>query len=375
MKTLHNVMLLLCLLVTVRCSDFKETEPDSGLLTNIDSQSLPEFITAQVQPSEKPERYLVYFSWPKIEDEKRIRIRNGQALVIVKSGQTTFSQEVDHNQNITFSFEVLDTASKVEKYFSKIVTIPRDFVVRKNQNELLENQKLNVKRLFLFSDIPFRTNGFNIEIIADQIISDKGIIETHFENSKAGNSIDGLSGGELTIKANSAIGKLNIVMRGQNGGDGLKGPSFSYRAPDGSPPGWQAKECSCRECPRPTQTRGCYCYGKGPNGTNGSPGAKGFPGSRAGNGGSSGILKIEINDGSGLLLQTFSLKGFAGIPGPGGDGQPGGIAPQSQGKTCEGSPGSNGPTGPQGDSGPIGVDGKPGLICVYIASEGRNDCY
>lgn len=390
MRQYIAAMAVLCLFLILGCAQFKdENAPDESQKVaqsgeKVTAQNLSDFIKIEVQPTTKAEKYMVYFGWPKMSEAVRVRIRMEQTLTVVDANQTTFSHEVNHNQTLTYTFDVLGMNNLIEKTFSKLVKVPRDFVVREGQNQFTDNTKLNIQRLFLSSSTPLTTNGFNIEIVTNELISDKGIIQTFPEGSKASYSTDGKNGGSIVIKAKSAAGQLKAFMRGQNGGDGLKGESYSSRAADGAPPGPGTMECSCVRCPYRTlmklievadaQPMACFCDTIGSDGGNGAAGAKGRQGGRAGHGGDSGSLKVEIADGSAFLIQTDSKIGFAGSPGEGGDGQPGGVALGSKTR-CSGRVGSNGPGGPKGDVGDSGVDGKTGPICIYIASEGKNDCY
>lgn len=389
MRQYMSAMAVLCLFLILGCAKFKDesTNDESKTVTQsgerVTAQNLSDFVKIEVQPTTKPEKYMVYFGWPKMSEAVRVRIRMEQVLTVVNADQTTFSHEVNHNQTLTYTFDVLSANNLIERTFSKLVKVPRDFVVRDGQNQFTENTKLNIQRLFL-SSTPLTTNGYDVEIVTNELISDKGIIQTFPEGAKAFASTDGASGGNIVIKAKSAAGQMKAYMRGQNGGDGLKGEAYSSRAADGAPPGAGTVECSCIRCPlntfmklieqADTQPMACFCDSTGSDGGNGAGGAKGRQGGRAGNGGDTGTLKVEISDGSAFLIQTESKIGFAGNPGEGGDGQPGGVALGSKTR-CSGRVGSNGPTGPKGDVGFSGNDGKTGGVCIYIASEGKNDCY
>lgn len=378
------VITVIGLLSILGCAKFEnedQSSPDLGS-ARVTAQSLSDFVKIQVQPTTEPEKYMVYFGWPKLSDPRRVRIRMEQTLAVVETNQTTFSHEVGHNQTLTYTFDVLGSDNKVEKSFSKLVKVPRDFVVRKNQSEFSENTTLSVNRVFI-DDIPLRTNGFNIEIQANELIANKGIIETFPEGIKANLNTEGRTGGNLIINANSAHGSLKIFMRGEHGGDGGKGPAYASRAADGAAAGDGNLFCDCvgRSCMGPVSTDPrpmasfCSCDSMGRDGGNGANGVKGNKGFPARNGGSSGNLKINIKDGAGFLVETFKSNGIAGLPGEGGDGQPGGLGGASTGRRCSGKSGGGGATGAKGDTGDIAQDGTPGTICVYIASEGKNDCY
>lgn len=385
-----------CLSLGLGCARFDAPQPNGGVESQksekVTAQNLGEFVRIEVQPTTKPEKYMVYFGWPQMSEAKRIRVRMEQALAVVEPTQTTFSHEVNHNQTLTYTFDVLSSDTRIEKSFSKQVKIPRDFVVRDGQNQFTENTKLNIRRLYLGA-VPLITNGFNVEITTDELISDKGIIETFPEGIKADPNQDGRAGGELNLNVRIAAGILRVYMRGENGGDGTKGPSYSVRAADGRPASDGYAECDCvgprcASLMRAIQIKSlseiepqgfaCVCSSYGNNAGNGAAGAKGYRGLPARNGGDSGNLKISIKDGAGFDVQAFKTNGVAGSPGEGGDGQPGGAGGAGRGdgrRDCRGLGGSPGPAGPTGDFGEFGADGKLGNLCVYISSEAKNDCY
>lgn len=370
------VVVLLCLLIGLSsCAEFENKEKINSDPSYIYSENLNDAINIEVQPTTQPERYIIYFGWPKIENAKRIRIRREQILAIVSPEQTTFSHEVEHNQTLTYTFDILDSTNKVERSFSKIVIVPRDFVVREGQHSFSEDQKLQVKRVFLSRETSLLTNGFNVEIVTEELISEKGRIETFFVNDQALNGTNGRSAGTLKITAKHAQGLMTIIMRGEHGGHGIKGTPYAQRAPDGLPPTNGQRICECRKCRTQDFLLSCSCATTGADGTDGANGAKGRTGGNGGSGGDTGTLKVEIEEGSAFVLKTESFVGLGGNAGEGGDGQLGGHAPSGNGGACSGNPGRTGLNGPHGDNGKKGRDGKHGQVCVYIASEGKNDCY
>ena len=382
MRSPYFVVALLCLNLTA-CSKeiFDEPKPETIQTqpTLIEPLSFEEAFKADVRPTKVPEKYIVSFVWPKLEANQKLRIQTDLELVVVGSEQTTFNHEVSHNQILYYSLEVIDENQQVLKKLSKTVTVPRDFVVRAGQNQFLEDTKLNVHRLFFPEHSTLITNGFNIEINADELLSEKGILSTFGPNSRATPGAHGKNGGEIKINILRAVGSLQIDMRGQHGGNGVAGSAFTYRAPDGLPPQEGVEQCERindrdRFSLKPVLRRMCSCIREGKNGTDGHIGAQGNPGGPAGNGGNSGELKLTIKDGSGFQLETSRIVGESGQRGQGGPGQPGGIAPEGSGK-CLGRMGKNGFHGPLGDEGPSGINGVIQTSCIQIESEARNECF
>ncbi len=354
--------------------------------STVSISSLDTSIKAEVLPSEEPERYNVYFSWPKLAEPNLIRVRLDRTLAVVSPDQTHFTHRVAHNQLLTYSIDVLDEASKVIRSFPKKVSIPKDLVVREGTSELINDQKISVSRLFLKNDFPLRTNGYRIEIEAQEIHGENGVVETFSEEQKAQVDKPGRSGGSLKIKAARGIGNMRIVMRGEHGGDGSKGDPIETRGTEGAgrnpfpqyPCGSSAREGL------PDWPCGCWLAGPGLQGESGSPGQKGTNGKPAQDGGGSGNLEIEITDGREFALLTDYRVGSPGTPGEGGDGQLGGLGgagmwagPSQPGLPlfCFGRRGDEGAQGPSGDKGDPAKSGERGRICVYIPSEKKNDCY
>lgn len=384
-----------CLFLNLACApEFKDPGSASGSVGAIQAMSLDNYIKIQVQPSVTSEKYVVQFGWPKIEDKKQIRIRLDRTLAVVGPNQTDFNHEVSHNQVLTYAIDVLDSSSKIEKTFSRQVKIPRDFVVREGQSEFDNDTKLSVNRMFIGKDKTLLILDHKVEITANELISDGGAIATYPEGQKAKNDQTGKSGGELSLKVRVATGDLKIIMRGEDGGDGSKGPAWANRAQDGRSAGSGSLECYCLDgCPPPKlktplfhgqgpiqPLSNCSCVGDMSDGGPGQNGAKGNRGQPASPGGDSGNLKVAVQDGSQFNLQTIIVPGKQGLAGPGGDGQPAGLGgdgytdPKSD-ADCRGKRGTDGHPGPPGDIGAVSHDGQKGLSCIYIASEGRNDCF
>ncbi len=371
-------MVLLCLILTVRCAEFESMNEDKKKekRASVNSQDLANYIQVKVEPTSKPEVYAVYFSWPKIEEDKRVRIRLTEVLALVGPNQTTFSHEVSHDQTLTYVFDILGSANKVEKSYSKLVKVPLDLVFNNQTRELSEDLKLTARRAFFLSKSPLITNGFKVELTVDELISDSGEIQTFVEGLKAGPGKAGRTAGDITIKAKSAAGKLRIINRGQSGGDGIDGAAHPLAAASGVLPGPGQEKCSCdRNCMKNSSGGNCVCEKSGAPGGKGADGLQGLAGGDAGAGGSTGKLLVSVIDGREFQLENLRLAGKAGVPGKGGPGQPGGSGGVATKKiVCAGPTGPSGLTGKIGESGKAAPDGKEDPICIYIASEEKNDC-
>ncbi|MFN7824128.1 MAG: hypothetical protein ACK5P6_02070, partial [Pseudobdellovibrionaceae bacterium] len=235
MRQTFAVMALLCLLLSTGCAEFKDSDEASPEEALVSVNAFNDQIKVKIEPTAKAERYMVYWSWPKLGQSYRMRIRQQQTLAVLNSDQLNFSHEVDHDQSLSYIFEVLTPNGSVERFFSKLIVIPKDFVVREGQNVITENKKIFVNRFFI-SQKPLITQGHEVSIITNELISDRGFIETFPKDSTASIGENGKAAGNLNIQANLATGTLHIITRGQPGGDGSPAKEHLTRAQDGKAP-------------------------------------------------------------------------------------------------------------------------------------------
>ncbi len=376
-KRLRKIITISVILSLIGCGEMlpPESVDEKNDQNFVSASELKNKMSVIVENGELPEKYIVHFGWPRISDSAEIRIKTDKVLGTLKSDQTIFTHTVSHNQTLTYVFEVLNPTGEVIDKFSKKVLIPQDLIITELNSEIKEDQFIKVNRLYL-SVHPLRTNGFKVRIDADQIISEKGIIESFPENAQAPFDTDGRSAGELLINSKIARGELKIIMQGEHGGNGSKGKAIAQAGAGsrGSSGQWLCEE-KIKSIETVIQFRGyCGCHKMGSQGGAGANGEKGNQGLAGKSGGDSGFAKINIVIGDELNLTTFSIPGLAGKGGEGGDGQPGGAGGPGFGDRCSGENGPSGATGAMGDQGLQGLPGKKGTFCTYIASEKFNEC-
>jgi len=382
--------------VIVACDGVNMNENTSGTSSpqKIRSAELSDFLKVTVVGGD-PEKYTVQFSWPQIQDNKILRIRLGSVLTEMHPDQTFFTHQVAHNQVLTYAFDILDITKKPEKTIQKTVFIPMDFVVRQGQ-DTVTSTRINANRIYLNSSVPLTTNGMNVDITANEIHSVKGTIQSFPEGgSSAIMGSSGASAGKISITAKLIYGKLKFIMRGQDGGEGLKGDPIPGRASAGSSAGKGLEDCTQHPTSNSLVTlnlkplRVCTCDEVGGAGGPGAPGITGLIGNIGYPGGDTGSLKVVINqyvshegsevttpaEESAPIIDVIQIPGHGGTGGEGGDGQLGGIGGPTPGGHCDGRPGPEGPRGPSGKRGPTGPDGIQGPKCIYIGSENINECH
>jgi hypothetical protein len=204
------------------------------------------------------------------------------------------------------------------------------------------------------------TNGVNLEIAAQVIVSERGaIVSFDDQGRRRGTAALGDSGksgfNAGTVVLTGSLNGSNILIvslfgqDGESGGSGAVGPGGAQgpRGEDGV-------------------DRLFDCAHGGGNGGPGSPGGKGGSGGNGGAGGDGGRLILR----GGLAAQRAQIEfsalggkgGNGGSPGPGGPGGPGGQGGSGSAHCGGGRAGQNGQPGPPGEPGRVGPDGKNGLI-------------
>ena len=255
------------------------------------------------------------------------------------------ASEVTYECLVTDGEAIYDRAS---------VRLKKSFVISGKKNFFEHVGSSNIETLLFEEGSELSTNGSIVEINVNELISDNGKLVTFSEdrlNSTRDNAT-GKSGGHIMLKANSAVGYLDIELRGQNGGKVTKVPPPITDAPKQDP-----------------KTNGCHTINDSRNcsGKQGAQGFRGTTGRQGSRGGDSGAIELTVNDSS---LFSFSIKYLpglgseGGIGGQGGPGAPGGIGGENRYQEHQMTPYKvsypNGPQGPQGPQGDKGLDGNPG---------------
>lgn len=213
---------------------------------------------------------------------------------------------------------------------------------------------LKYDRLVLGPEAVIYTMGNTVRLQAAELITENSMIATFPQGTKAPDYVDGRHGGHISLIFDKAVGSLNIIMRGENGGAGEVG-----RPPDDSLTGADGVKTVEAQCTLPDAAN------------KGKQGGKGFPGSNGRPGGNSGTLELTVHHGPSFHRH---IKKEPGAGGPGGLGGLGGIGGRNiDDHRCFLQPRlpPRGPTGFRGDSGKPGAIGVEQIVCL---NQGKT-CY
>jgi hypothetical protein len=252
----------------------------------------------------------------------------------------------------------LTRAQIVEELSKKPIVVLDNAVLELTPPSAGSSRSLMLNRLELLHGSRIVTNGINLEIDAQSIVSDGGgiiaFVEQRREPAASGNNgAPGLNAGTIVLDTElNHNDLLNIELKGQNGqqgGVGLVGP-IGAQGPRGEDGADHLFDCA---------------HGAG-NGGNGAKGGVGGTGGVGGPGGSGGklILRGPITS-QRSQIEFTTPGGRGGLGGDGGPGGPGGPPGGGGSGTtyCRGGhPGNPGQLGDKGQPGALGADGVPGAI-------------
>lgn len=228
------------------------------------------------------------------------------------------------------------------------VSVPVDLVIENNLKLDTETSWGRYKRIFISEGVYIYTNGFNLQISADQLVAPQLTIQTFLTDTAAEPQQNGRSGGNVELNLKSGSGNVNFKMFGQRGGQGAKGQTIKADI-----------ILSCGSaivpgvCGPPADEPSLASRSLFPTPQAGQVGADGM------SGGDSGSIAITILEAHNL---SFSHQLEPGLGGEGGDGGDGQIVARDQGQM-------------QGARGPRGHQGSRGLFGSYcIKDQNLNFC-
>lgn len=322
-----------------------------------------------------PHQYQMAVSWPN--DIKKVYVeKEGKKVYETDSGQPVTLQLKD---NTKYNIRVFSTEAEKPVLLGEAQgSTPVDYTFN-GVTDLKEDLTVEANRVFFLSKSKIQTNGHILNVKAQTVVSDEAEIFSFPEGAKATTEKDGLSGGLVQIVSEFAHGNMKVTLRGQNGGDGLDGLPWSYRAPDAGQGSSGAHDC-VKVSVGGIGIGGalkCWCTSNPNNGFDGPQGAVGRNGTPAGRGGNTGKIVIEVKETSDFAVEPNLIIGLAGTSGKGGPGQEGGNGgPPGDPTSSEchsASPGNKGPQGNPGENAAPSQDGGTEIMCISIG-QGSGKC-
>ena len=375
---------------------FSEKPPSENQVADFDPQAMHGFRALLIE-QEEPNSFQVRIDlsdFPKY----------GQALVLRRKDESGKQTQFDLLSSQTDSYT--DSAVTAgAKYVYSLASLSSDGLAEVASTEIQIPVDIEIKdvavwpaseitginRLFFRKDSRLVTQGQQFKIVARKIISDDGVIESWPDGQTASPNTPGRAGGLISIETDLGEGRLQVLARGENGGQGSAGGAGGAGA--AGPGGNNGEAKSETDCPfssgllanflNPDRPGRChtrhYCSrptgdgGAGNRGLPGAQGARGFPG------GDAAEVHVLVHADSALQVVQSLLPGRGGLGGIGGPGGPGGAGgppgTRDRGNLCRaanwGPAGSQGPTGPTGE---LGIPGSTRPVCVKLGSSQVGDC-
>lgn len=406
------VLLFMVLPLLAGCQNTEDAPEDASeeqIQQQEPSQEIPDInLTAKLIELARPNQYNVEIALNLSTPSKNewILQRENQSdgvkhmAVLGPENHNYKDMTVASGETYNYILKTMETA-EAETRANAIITIPKDLLA--SGVEYLE-KITGIHRLFIEKDTVIMPRGTLLSIKVNEIISDGGTITSFPPNTNAAIGGNGRNGGNISIVADRASGKLNVIARGEAGGNGSPG-LLGYAGKAGAPGsnaeiGYNDSYSSLLQISLfnsnafremidkrinedPTGTiarRYIKCYKPPTSGAPGEPGGPGSNGYPGGDGGSSGLLYINIKYTDQLKPTTKFYAGEPGLGGAAGKGGPGGppgaSGQQDKWNICPPAP----PQGPPGSPGPDGLpgpNGKAGNLepyCIILGKDVKGDC-
>jgi hypothetical protein len=372
-------------------------------------------LTAEIAAGEKANTYSVHLRWDVNQEpsfwlvhrKREGQIGDSEQIASVQ-GNCRNADDTSAQSGTTYTYYL--GAVNADHYLltTKLtVTIPKDFEVTGAMKPPLEGL-VGFNRLIFLPGSRLVTDGADLKVEVNEILSEEGVIETFPTDNKSAFGKPGRNGGEISVKAKIGKGILHIFGRGQTGGDGVMGkPGFTGRRgfpgyPATATHGDLQRPCECgaiaealkKEMGNPVLAAlsgagmqffllraNHHCLKEATPGIDGFEGGPGWDGEKGSRGGDSSRIYLEVENTSELLVKAYPIPGQGGTGGSGGQGGEGGPggSPGNHERdpfgNCQETPwGAVGQKGAQGQRGLSGSAGATLPMCSKLGTTRFGDC-
>lgn len=209
------VLVLLCLILTVSCAEDLEKKKDGKPKAFEVAQPLTEeLLTYEVQGLEKPNEYLIKFNWPRSSDAIEIK-RAGAVKRVAPSFESGFEEIVQGGRTYNYDFKAASYGS-IRREWSTQVTVPLD-VVLSGKIDYSGAKIITANRLYIAKNAEIYSYKNPLTIDVNEIIAEGGNLQNYpvgFAECPAPFVRHASNGGNITIKAKSASGSLSVTTVG-----------------------------------------------------------------------------------------------------------------------------------------------------------------
>ncbi len=346
-------------------------------------EPVPE-LKAEVKCRQDPNQYAIQLTWKEsgiLSEEwwiSRTRAAGNHEVIARLS-----SQQKEHTDSAVvagadyvYELRAYDSGSVVSLATAR-VTIPTDWVPGPGVHRFPE---IPYGRWYLGSQTVVEVGEVDRRVHLLELHSEGAIIQSFPEAAEAGAGSAGRYGGKISIDVERAVGTLDLVSRGEAGGDGLTGEVGSRGSNGADAVGGKYivhTDVVNRRSPFPLGQRVpisevAFELMAPQNATKGGPGKPGAAGGKGGNGGDCGGIELFVKDSKEFFPRPLSVGGRGGRPGFGGLGGRGGRGGRGVANQCLASEnpacksGEDGEDGPLGAMGSWGEPGKAGPVLLRI---------
>lgn len=352
-----------------------DAENAAAVLTN-------DNVSIRFVPETEPKKYRLEIRWPVSVPRLAVAL-NGVSRGEFSKGQ--FSEIFEDGSSLEVRLDSKNSQGHIISTVVKRIEAPVDLVLNENLS-LKKDEHWENGRIFVSPGVTIYTNGYQLEVIADEIRAVDVRIKTFFQTAPTSDPRE-LKNGRVLFQAKKLFGSYELRMYGRDGVDGLSGinkvtaamPKAGVNGQDGRNSAISSKDSFCPGGPS-IRMAACLpqvvCSVPATPGTNGTDGANGLSGDDGANGGNTGSVTFLVEDSSDAKVDIFLRVGEPGKGGVGQEGYPGGKGGRGGQASVHGGreicpAGANGADGKNGVRGADGKPGEPGQVGECILPPGE----
>ena len=372
-----------------------------------------ENFTGEIRALPEPNKYEVHLKWAMNDSpthwlihrkEKDQKLESTQVAVVPGTENIVQDRTAEPGKEYTYFLGAVQDPHYTLK--GKVqVSVPTDIELK---GEIAVKGNLRANRLFLRDGAKVLTNGEPLAFEVNELLSPSGVIDTSPPPpASAAAGANGRSCGDVSIKANTASGRLTLQCKAENGMNGADGGNGRDGNPgaQGSPGDVEVKPNDQIPVQKDAAERAqlkhwyvtdtlptrrvdkdgwklwFYCSRPPADGATGEGGQNGADGMAGGEGGSIGSVLVEIKNDSDFQVRTVATPGEGSVGGRGGNGGKGGAGgppgrPDPSGFLCANARhGSPGPDGLNGRPGRFGEKGALRPVCIRNGDRVIEGCH
>lgn len=233
-----KLFLISSFLISLAACDFSESEESSPRLGALTMDE----ISYKLIPLNEANSYAVDISWRKTDSKVSIKKESEENFTVFETERNSARYLAGGGERFFAYVEIRNPEGRLDSAKEISVNIPRDWVIE-GVEEIQSDRTVQCGRLFLKENAILRTLNFHLKVFCQELISERGTIETFARGSVAMEpGVKGRSGGDVQLSFQKARGIIVINLRGEAGAAGRNGLRGFATTRSGYFPGCQGQD-------------------------------------------------------------------------------------------------------------------------------------